>query len=65
MSALTTFLSGIACLLSIRALMAADANFKCSRKCMNHLQLMDCKYEVNPTWNCVFENKFMTKLIKS
>jgi hypothetical protein len=42
-----------------------DVNFKCTRKCTNRLQLMDCKCEVDPTENCVFENKFMTKLIKS
>jgi hypothetical protein len=29
------------------------------------LQLMDCKCEVDPTGNCVFENEFITKLIKS
>jgi hypothetical protein len=42
-----------------------DVNFKCTRKCTNRLQLMDYKCEVNPTGNYVFENKFMTKLIKS
>jgi hypothetical protein len=41
----------------------ADVNFKCTRKCINRLQLMDCKCEVDPTGNCVFENKFMNKLI--
>jgi hypothetical protein len=32
-----------------------DVNFKCTRKCTNRLQLMDCKYEIDPTGNCVFE----------
>jgi hypothetical protein len=33
-------------------------NFDCTPKCTNRLQLMDCKCEVDPTGNCVFEEKF-------
>jgi hypothetical protein len=34
-----------------------DVNFNCTRKCTNHLQLMDCKCDGDPIGNCVFENK--------
>jgi hypothetical protein len=36
----------------------ATCNFNCTRKCTNRLQLMDCKYEVDPTGNCIFEEQF-------
>jgi hypothetical protein len=33
--------------------MEIDVNFNYTRKYTNRLQLMDCKCEVDPTWNCV------------
>jgi hypothetical protein len=35
-----------------------DVNFNCTLKCKNSLQLIDCKCEVDPTGNCVFEEQF-------
>jgi hypothetical protein len=40
------------------ALQKLDVNFKCTCKCTNRLQLMDCKWEVDPSGNCVFEEQF-------